>query len=224
MRNKVLIVAAHSDDEVLGCGGTIAKLAKQGDEVAVIFMTNGVSSRHEKDELIKIQERKLHSEHAAKILGISQITQFDYPDNCMDTVPLLHVTQYIEDEIRKFQPEIVMTHFTNDLNIDHSTVARATLTATRPLAGSPIKKVIGFEVNSSTEWAFDAPHFKPNYFVNISETFNLKIDAMRAYESELRASPHPRSLKGIETLAALIGNASGYDYAEAFIIYRLMED
>ena len=139
MRNKVLIVAAHSDDEVLGCGGTIAKLAKQGNEVAVIFMTNGVSSRNEKDDLIKIQERKLHSEHAAKILGISQITQFDYPDNCMDTVPLLNVTQSIEDEIRKFQPEIVMTHFTNDLNIDHSTVARATLTATRPLAGSPIK-------------------------------------------------------------------------------------
>ena len=79
-------------------------------------------------------------------------------------------------------------------------------------------------MNSSTEWAFDAPHFKPNYFVNISETFNLKIDAMRAYESELRASPHPRSLKGIETLAAVRGNASGYHYAEAFKIYRLMED
>lgn len=224
MRNKVLIVAAHSDDEVLGCGGTIAKLANQGNEVAVIFMTNGVSSRHEKDELIKIQERKLHSEHAAKILGISQITQFDYPDNCMDTVPLLHVTQSIEDEIRKFQPEIVMTHFTSDLNIDHSTVARATLTATRPLAGSSVKKVLGFEVNSSTEWAFDAPHFKPNYFVNISESFNLKINAMRAYDSELRARPHPRSLEGIEALAALRGSASGYRYAEAFRIYRLMED
>ena len=114
-------------------------------------MTNGVSSRNEKDELIKIQERKLHSEHAAEILGISQITQCDYPDNCMDTVPLLHVTQSIEEELRKFQPEIVITHFANDLNIDHSTVARATLTATRPLAGSSVKKVLGFEVNSSTE-------------------------------------------------------------------------
>jgi len=224
MRNKVLIVAAHSDDEVLGCGGTIAKLAKQGNEVAVIFMTNGVSSRNEKDELIKIQERKLHSEHAAKILGISQITPFDYPDNCMDTVPLLHVIQSIEDEIRKFQPEIVLTHFVNDLNIDHATVARATLTATRPLTGSSVKKVLGFEVNSSTEWAIDAPHFKPNYFMNISETFNLKIDAMRAYDCELRASPHPRSLEGIEALASLRGNASGYRYAEAFKIYRLMED
>ena len=224
MKSKVLIVAAHSDDEVLGCGGTIAKLAQQGSEVAVIFMTNGVSSRNEKDDLIKIQERKLHSEHAAKILGISQITQFDYPDNCMDTVPLLHVTQSIEEELRKFQPEVVITHFANDLNIDHSIVARATLTATRPLAGLSVKKVLGFEVNSSTEWAFDAAHFKPNYFVNISETFNLKIDAMRAYERELRASPHPRSIEGIETLALLRGNSSGYQYAEAFKIYRLMED
>ena len=224
MRNKVLIVAAHSDDEVLGCGGTIAKLTKQGNEVAIIFMTNGVSSRNEKDELTKIQERKLHSEHAAEILGISQITQFDYPDNCMDTVPLLHVTQSIEEELLKFQPDIVITHFANDLNIDHSTVARATLTATRPLAGSSVKKVLGFEVSSSTEWAFDAPHFKPNYFVNISESFNLKIDAMRAYDSELRARPHPRSLEGIEALASLRGSASGYRYAEAFKIYRLMED
>jgi len=224
MTNKVLIVAAHSDDEVLGCGGTIAKLAKQGNEVAVIFMTNGVSSRNEKDELIKIKERKLHSEHAAEILGISRIIQYDYPDNCMDTVPLLHVTKSIEEELREFQPEIVITHFANDLNIDHATVARATLTATRPLAGSSVKKVLGFEVNSSTEWAFDAPHFRPNYFVNISETFNMKIDAMRAYENELRARPHPRSLEGIEALASLRGNSSGYRYAEAFKIYRLTED
>jgi len=224
MKNKVLIVAAHSDDEVLGCGGTIAKLAKQGNEVAVIFMTNGVSSRNEKDELIKIKERKLHSEHAAEILGISRIIQYDYPDNCMDTVPLLHVTKSIEEELREFQPEIVITHFANDLNIDHATVARATLTATRPLAGSSVKKVLGFEVNSSTEWAFDAPHFRPNYFVNISETFNMKIDAMRAYENELRARPHPRSLEGIEALASLRGNSSGYRYAEAFKIYRLTED
>ncbi len=224
MRNKVLIVAAHSDDEVLGCGGTIAKLTQQGNQVAVIFMTNGVSSRNEKDELNKIQERKLNSERAAEILGIAQITQCDYPDNCLDTVPLLHVTQSIEEELRKFQPEIVITHFANDLNIDHSTVARATLTATRPLAGLSVKKVLGFEVNSSTEWAFDAPHFKPNYFVNISETFSLKIDAMRAYERELRESPHPRSIEGIETLALLRGNSSGYQYAEAFKIYRLMED
>ena len=224
MKNKVLIVAAHSDDEVLGCGGTIAKLAKQGNEVAVIFMTNGVSSRNEKDELIKIKERKLHSERAAEILGISRIIQYDYPDNCMDTVPLLHVTKSIEEELREFQPEIVITHFANDLNIDHATVARATLTATRPLAGSSVKKVLGFEVNSSTEWAFDAPHFRPNYFVNISETFNMKIDAMRAYENELRARPHPRSLEGIEALASLRGNSSGYRYAEAFKIYRLTED
>ena len=224
MRNKILVVAAHSDDEVLGCGGTIAKLAKQGNQVALIFMTNGVSSRSEKDELNKIQERKLHSERAAEILGISHIIRCDYPDNCMDTVPLLHVIQSIEEELRKFQPEIVITHFANDLNIDHSTVARATLTATRPLVGSSVKKVLGFEVNSSTEWAFDAPHFKPNYFVNISETFNLKIDAMLAYENELRVSPHPRSLEGIEALALLRGNASGYRYAEAFKIYRLMED
>ena len=224
MRSKILIVAAHSDDEVLGCGGTIAKLAMLGHKVGVVFMTNGVSSRNEKDEQKKIEQRRSNSERAAEILGISYLNQLDYPDNCMDTVPLLQVTQSVEEEISKFQPETVFTHFVDDLNIDHSVAARATLTATRPFTGSLIKKVLGFEVNSSTEWSFGAPEFKPNYFVNISETFSVKIDGMRAYRNELRAGPHPRSLQGIEALASLRGNASGYQYAEAFKIYRLMEE
>lgn len=224
MKTKVLIVAAHSDDEVLGCGGTAAKLASQGHQVGVIFMTNGVSSRHLNDKTKNIEQRRLHSQSAANTLNISILNQFDYPDNSMDAVPLLKVTRSIEEIIDAFQPKVVFTHFIHDLNIDHAIVARATLTATRPTLGTSVKKVLGFEVNSSTEWLFGEPHFSPNYFVNISDTFNLKLDAMRTYQDEVRPSPHPRSLEGIEALASLRGNASGYRYAEAFEIYRCMED
>lgn len=224
MSNNILVVAAHSDDEVLGCGGTIAKLANQGHKISVLFMTDGVSSRSETTKKSMIKKRKFNSERAADILGISKLTQLNFPDNRMDTIPLLQVTQAIEDEIVSFKPQTVFTHFLHDLNIDHSTVARATLTATRPSSKSTIKQVLGFEVNSSTEWSFGSPNFTPNYFVNIYRTFHKKTAAMRAYKDEVRTPPHPRSIEGIEALASLRGNASGFQYAEAFQIYRFIEE
>lgn len=224
MSDNVLVVAAHSDDEVLGCGGTIAKLAGQGFNVAAVFMTDGVSSRDKKEKNGAAEKRKNCSERAAMILGISQIIQFDFPDNSMDKVPLLDLTKSIERVISDFKPTTVFTHFLHDLNIDHSIVARATLTATRPLPGTAVNKVIGFEVNSSTEWAFGSPQFSPNYFVNISENLDQKIDAMLAYEDELRDAPHSRSINNISALATFRGNASGFEHAEAFELYRFMEN
>ena len=224
MSKNILIVAAHSDDEVLGCGGTIAKFADQGHKIAVLFMTDGVSSRSYKSKKNEAKKRKKNSEFAAEIIGISNTTQLDFPDNSIDTVPLIEIVKSIELVIDNFQPDTVFTHYLHDLNIDHSIIARATVTATRPLSVSSVKRVFGYEVNSSTEWAFGTQQFSPNYFVNISDTFEKKTDAMRAYQNELRASPHPRSIEGVSALAAYRGNSAGYQYAEAFEVYRLMED
>jgi len=222
MNKKILVVAAHSDDEVLGCGGTLAKFAEIGFEISVIFMTDGVGSRLNQNKSTA-ESRKEHSLLAAKILGVSSITQHSFPDNGLDQLPLLKLVQKIEEKIEDFKPSIVFTHYSNDLNIDHRVVAQATLTATRPLEGTCVKKVVGFEVNSSTEWAYGSPSFTPNYFVDISSTFETKLTAMRAYKDELKNVPHPRSIEGISALASLRGNAVGVYYAEGFQIYRLVE-
>ena len=224
MKNNVLVIAAHSDDEVLGCGGTIAKLVREGHRIVVLFMTDGVSSRgdHNRKKIAKI--RKIESERSAEILGISEIIRCDFPDNSMDAVPLLQVVQTIEKAISDFKPSTVFTHYLHDLNVDHSIVARATITATRPLAETLVKRVFGYEVNSSTEWAFGASQFSPNFFVNVSSSLEKKIDAMKAYKSELRTRPHPRSIGGITALASQRGSTSGFEYAEAFEVYRIIED
>jgi len=224
MRNNILVISAHSDDETLGCGGTISKLVSNGHLVTALFMTDGVSSREGNCTSTQVQKRIQSAKKATEILGISHLQQCDFPDNALDTVSLLNITQVIEAVIVETQPHTIFTHYLNDLNIDHSIVARATLTAARPVADSPVKRVIAYEVNSSTEWAFGSPQFSPNYFVNISDTFKVKVKAMRAYENELRDPPHPRSIEGIKALASLRGNAVGYEYAEAFEIYRLSED
>jgi len=223
MKHNILVVAAHSDDEVLGCGGTIKKLSEQGHNIAVIFMTDGVSSRQTKTVKSAKEHRRKCSERAAAILGISEITQLDFPDNSLDKVPLIDLVQTIEKVVLDFRPTMVFTHYLHDLNIDHSIVSRATLTATRPYPGTFVKKVMGFEVNSSTEWAFGKPQFSPNYFVNISDTFPKKIDALLAYTEEIRKAPHPRSVSGISALATYRGSASGFEYSEAFKIYRFLE-
>ena len=222
--NNVLVVAAHSDDEVLGCGGTIAKLTASGIKVSVMFMTNGVGARCDGISAQAEHFRAENSRKAAAIMGVSQVKQLDFPDNAMDTVPLLEVSREIESLIDTSTPQIVFTHYLNDLNIDHSVVARATLTATRPIAGSPVKRIFGYEVNSSTEWFYGSSQFAPNYFVDISKNFSTKIKAMSAYKNELRTPPHPRSIEGIKALASLRGNAAGYEFAEAFYVYRMLED
>lgn len=173
MSKIVLVVAAHADDEVLGCGGTIAKHATSGDKVYVVFMTNGVGSRNAKIDEIK--HRKKASEEAAKILGVSLTKQFDFPDNKMDTVALLDVIQSIEDVISKLQPEIIYTHHIGDLNIDHQITHKAVMTACRPQPDCCVKEIYSFEVPSSTEWqTLGYSTFIPNAYIDISEQAEIK--------------------------------------------------
>jgi N-acetylglucosamine malate deacetylase 1 len=185
-------------------------------------MTNGVGSRSENK--IFINERKKASQSVRNLLGINEIFQFDYPDNEMDRVSLIEVVKDIENICNKIRPTIVLTHFDGDLNIDHQIVQRATLTACRPGPKSKVRMILGFEVLSSTEWAFsNATRFNPNYYVDITGHINTKVEALSIYKMEMRDSPNSISIYNSKNLAAFRGNTVCVDFAEAFMCYRILE-
>jgi LmbE family N-acetylglucosaminyl deacetylase len=218
----ILVVAAHSDDEVFGCGGTIAKHIASGDKVHVVFMTNGVGSRN--TSFKEAQERRKASQDVANILGISSTQQFEFPDNKMDTIALLDVVQLIEKVIDKLQPEIIYTHHIGDLNIDHQVTHKAVMTACRPQPGFCVKEIYAFEVLSSTEW--QTPNylpFIPNTFVDITEYIEVKRKVLEAYNEEMLEPPHSRSIDNAIRLNVLRGNSVGVDHAEAFILIRSLK-
>jgi LmbE family N-acetylglucosaminyl deacetylase len=219
MKKTILVVAAHPDDEVLGCGGTIARHTAYGDKVHVIFMTNGVSSRNVSNKEIK--DRQIAAQNAADILGILSIEYFEFPDNKMDSIPLLDIVQSIEDVIKKLQPEIIYTHHIGDLNIDHQITHKAVITACRPTPETVTQEIYTFEVMSSTDWSPSAIDlFHPNYYIEIGNYENVKLAALNAYNVELRKTPHSRSLNHIKALAVYRGNSIGVGVAEAFMVVR----
>jgi LmbE family N-acetylglucosaminyl deacetylase len=224
MTQSILILAAHPDDEVLGCGGTVAKLVDQGSIVHVAFLADGVFSRVE-DKMARQDElfiRRAAAKKACCILGIKSIFFGDFPDNRMDTVALLDITKVLEKLIAEYKPEVVFTHHSSDLNIDHRRMHQATVTACRPQRGHPVKTLLCFEVPSSTEWQISGSEsvFAPNWFVDISDTIDRKLAALDAYDAELRDWPHPRSRQGVEHLAHWRGATVGVDAAEAFMLGR----
>ncbi len=224
MTQSILVLAAHPDDEVLGCGGTIAKLADEGAAVYVAFLSDGVFSRtgEEQAQRSELAARRAAAQKACAILGVKSVSFSDFPDNRMDTIPLLEITQAVETLIVQHQPEIVFTHHVGDVNIDHRRLHEAVVTACRPQRWHPVKTLLSFEVPSSTEWQLpgSAPPFTPNWFVDISTTLVRKLAALEIYAEELRAWPHPRSLQGVEHLAHWRGATVGVDAAEAFILGR----
>ena len=223
--SRILVVAAHPDDEVLGCGGTVARLTAEGHEVHLAILGEGITSRHERRaDADRDQIASLHKQaHAAAAkLGAKSLELFKLPDNRLDTVPLLDVVKMVENLVARLQPEILYTHHAGDLNVDHGIVHRAVLTATRPVAGQTVREVYAFEVPSSTEWAFQRaePVFRPNVFVDIAGTLDRKIAAMECYESEARKFPHPRSPEALRALAMRWGSVVGSAAAEAFELIR----
>jgi LmbE family N-acetylglucosaminyl deacetylase len=226
MTKKILIIAAHPDDEVLGCGGTAARLVKQGNEVYTLVLGEGITSRdasrqREKREQELIQLKKQVHE-ANGVIGIKEVFTHDFPDNRFDSVPLLDIVKVIETIKNKIKPGIVFTHYEQDLNIDHQITYRAVLTAVRPTADETVKEIYSFEVLSSTEWNFPLK-FSPDVFYDITETIDIKLAAMEKYQSELKEYPHPRSLKGIRLNAEQWGMKTGLKYAEAFKLVRLIK-
>jgi LmbE family N-acetylglucosaminyl deacetylase len=222
---NVLVIAAHPDDEVLGCGGTIARLASEGYHMYIGILGEGITSRYQqrdKAEPADLQRLHTQSHEVARLLGARDLMLAQFPDNRFDTVPLLEIVKVIEGWIDRLHPQIIYTQHGGDLNIDHVQVYRATMTATRPMAGCSVKTIYGYEVASSTEWAFQqfSPVFRPNVFVDISAQLPLKIQTMQHYESEARLFPHPRSPEALRISAQRWGSVVGMEAAEAFELLR----
>jgi N-acetylglucosamine malate deacetylase 1 len=224
MPDSVLVLAAHPDDEVLGCGGTLAKWVDAGARVHVAFLADGVFSRsgEPKVQQVQLEERRSAARKACGILGVHSVSFGDFPDNRMDTVALLDIAQAVEALVQEHRPDTVLTHHAGDVNVDHRLMHEAVVTACRPQAGHPVRTVLCFEIASSTEWQLpgSAPAFSPNWFEDISATLVRKMAALQAYEGELRAWPHPRSIHGVESLAHWRGATVGVDAAEAFVLGR----
>lgn len=223
--NNILVIAAHPDDEVLGCGGMINKFAKKGSDVYTLILGEGVTSRDAKRDRSKreddIRRLKNNIENANKMLGVKKTFTFDFPDNRFDTVALLDIVKVIEDVKKEIIPEIIYTHFHGDLNIDHRITFEAVMTAFRPMALEKGVEVYSFEIPSSTEWAFGRfSCFHPNVFLDVSSEFKIKLKAMEMYEEEMRIFPHPRSLDALKIQAQHWGTTVGLEYAEAFELIR----
>jgi len=234
---KILVIAAHPDDEVLGCGGTIARHREENDQVHIILMADGVTSRTYDPDVKESREEelKLHKDlivhrqnevlMAAGILGVAKenIHLFNFPDQRLDTVPLLDLTKRIEKIKAQLNPEIVYTHFWNDLNMDHCLTARATLTAFRPVNGVQLTSVYHFEVLESTSLSMGqgADMFQPNHFVDITGLLEKKIKALAAYDSEKREYPDLRSAQYVKEHAQKRSIGNQGEFTEAFYINHI---
>jgi N-acetylglucosamine malate deacetylase 1 len=223
---SVLVIAAHPDDEVLGCGGTIARHTNAGDQVQVLIVAEGATSRQlQRDrsqatgELSALAQA---AQRAGAILGSQGMELLDLPDNRLDSLDLLDLIKQIEERIARHQPQVVYVHHAGDVNVDHRRLHEAVVTACRPTPGQPVRLLLSFEVASSTEWQppGSAPPFQPNWFVDISAQWPRKREALVAYASEMRPWPHARSLEALEHLVRWRGAQVGVEAAEAFCLLR----
>tara|TARA_B100000787_G_C16192023_1_gene298126 strand:- start:1868 stop:2566 length:699 start_codon:yes stop_codon:yes gene_type:complete len=226
---KFLIVVAHPDDDILGCGGTLRKLSRLKKNIRVIFIAEGSSCRFKNYKKFKkkinetINQRQKYAKKALLDLGLNNSCFYNLVCGKLNKYPIIEIAKIIEDEITKFKPEVLITHSNYDVNLDHRTVYQACLQSTRPTNQNKIKALLSFEVLSSTEWKYNKI-FEPNLFINIEKEIKFKIKAMKRYKTEMNNFPHPRSVTGINTLAKYRGIQSQNKFAEAFKIIRLFSE
>lgn len=217
--SKILACVAHPDDETIGAGGTLALHAARGDEVQLVIAT--VAYTPDWSEAL-IAQKRIEANEAARVLGLRKVHYLELPAAKLDTIPQKTLNDQLGRIVREFRPEVVYTNHGGDVNKDHRLVFDAVMVATRPLPGASVRRVLSFELLSSTEWAgrFAEAAFHPNVYVDISSTLAIKLSAMQAYASELKEYPHPRSIRGLEIQAQKRGLDVGLPLAEAFHLIR----
>ena len=214
MDKYVLVIAAHPDDELLGCAGTLKRLIDEGYKVVTVIFAKG--------RIDKEREMLQAMADANNYLGVEEHIFLAYPNLLLETYPLHVINKEIEGLLAKYEPSIVFTHHYGDINRDHQVLFQAVLTAARPLPGKKPIEILCFETVSSSEWSqfTDDKTFKPTYFVDITDTIDKKIESLKFYHEEMRPFPHPRSYEGLRHLAQVRGMAVGVEYAEAFEVIR----
>ncbi|MDO9528445.1 MAG: PIG-L deacetylase family protein [Syntrophales bacterium] len=221
---RCLVIAAHPDDEVLGCGGTMNRFVSEGVDVCCLILGEGVTSRDEQRNVElrrnEIDVLKETARQANKLLGVNEVFFGSLPDNRFDCMDLLDIIKVVEKYVDMLQPEWVFTHNCDDLNNDHRKTFQAVQTACRPVPGHSVTGFFSFPVPSSTEWNFEKV-FCPNLFVDISSSLEKKMQAAEIYSTEMREWPHPRSLKAIEDHARQFGVCVGKSAVEPFKIIRM---
>ena len=226
MNKKILVIAAHADDETLGCGGTIARHNSNGDSVHILFLSDGVSSRNGTNRQKDTEVRRTASIQALQELGVSTVNiQFNnFPDNALDSLPRIEIARVIESTVAKLEPKTIYTHHAGDLNIDHRYAFEATMVACRPQPGQSVKAIYSYEVSSSTGWFGSSLEqaFAPNVYVDIEAYWPAKKAALCAYKAEMRKFPHARSIEAVEALITYRGTQVGLKKAEAFSLIRLL--
>ncbi|MFO7573353.1 MAG: PIG-L deacetylase family protein [Gaiellaceae bacterium] len=216
---RVLVIAAHPDDEVLGMGGTIAVHTDRGDAVRVLVVTDGSSTQYPGDTEVRAR-KEAEALRAAAELGVTDYVHLDLPDMRLDTLAHVDVNRVVEEHVRDHAPQVVYT-VQPDVNLDHRVLFDAVAVATRPTPGHPVRRLLTYAPTSSTEWT-PAPvnWFVPNWFVDITTTLERKVAAFGHYETERRDSPHPRSERAIRATAAHHGSSCGCECAEPFVLVR----
>ena len=216
---NVIVIAPHEDDEILGCGGTIASHCAAGDHVTVVALTSGNPARYTPDEIAITREefKRVHD-----TLGVEEQVFFDFPAPGLEAIPVYEVADQLRPVIQRVRPEVVYTPFGGDLHRDHKIAYSATLVVTRPIGDCTVRRLLCYETLSETEWGdvLTQNAFIPNVFNDIGDYLDKKLAAMAGYKSQLRDAPHPRSLETIRMLARLRGAACGLHAAEAFCLVR----
>ena len=223
MNTNILVVAPHPDDEILGCGGTIKKMISQNKKVCVLIISRGKKGMFSEERINNVRMEALK---AHRILGITGTEFLDFPAPELDLISVSELSFAISEVIAKVRPDTIFLPHRGDLHHDHKAVFNAGLVSARPQKFGFVKRLFSYETLSETDWAapFGDDVFIPDFYVNITEVFNAKLEAMKCYKSQLKDFPNPRSLKAIEALANLRGSTVGFEYAEAFMTIRVIED
>ncbi len=219
MNERILVIAAHPDDEVLGCGGVIARHSTRGDNVQVVVVSRGAPDIFPQKE---VEQTRSELAAAHQLLGVDGVHFLDFPAPRLDMVPCHELADRLTRLVREIQPQTVYAPHWGDLHSDHKAVYWATMVATRPTCGSRVQRLLCYETLSETEWGGPSADsaFSPTVFIDIGEFLSIKLQAMACYRTQLKEFPQSRSLRSLEALARLRGSTVGLDAAEAFVLVR----